>query len=187
MRTRSLSAGVAALFLAATLVFFFLDELKVETTDPSIQVLNGKTYYKKKLFTGVLIERNLRHDFLSKSHYQNGEKEGISYSFHHDGTIVGKSLFHQGKKHGQQDTWYVDGKHRSTSYFKDGVADGTYTEWHPNGKIYRFQRIQNGVEIENKMFYETGVIYSNYVVRDQRVYGIQGEPLCNTVKQEGFK
>jgi hypothetical protein len=158
-----------------------------EATDPSVRMANGLLLVKDHLFTGILIERNLNHDLLDKNQYKAGEQEGFSFKYHHNGAIVGRAMFHHGKKDGRQEAFYVDGKLRSVGFFKDGVAVDTFTEWHPNGTVYRQQKIENGVEVENKMFYESGVIYSNYVVQSKRTYGIQGEPLCNAVKQEGFK
>jgi antitoxin component YwqK of YwqJK toxin-antitoxin module len=168
-------------------IIFAVREPKIEATDSRIRWENGQALFKEHPFTGMMIERNLNHDLLARVHYQLGKKEGYSFTYHHDGTRVAENHYHVGLKEGQQESWYADGKHRSTSYFRHGIAEGTYTEWHPNGKIYRLQKIQDGIELENKIFYESGVIYSNYVVRNQRTFGIQGEPLCNTVKQEGFK
>jgi antitoxin component YwqK of YwqJK toxin-antitoxin module len=159
----------------------------VEADDPAFGIIGPRAWYRGQPFTGTLIERNLHHDLLAKSEYANGEKEGVSLIYHHTGTVVAQAEFHHGQKDGVQDTWYADGKHRSTGHFRAGVAEGVYTEWHPNGNVYRRQKIENGVELENQMFYESGVIYSNYVVRAERTYGVQGEPLCSTVKQEGFK
>jgi antitoxin component YwqK of YwqJK toxin-antitoxin module len=178
---------LTASLVAGLLGFAFTQDPLVEATEPSIKTVGERVFFMDLPFTGVLLERNLNHDLLAKTHYQNGEKEGVASTYHHNGTLVAKAYFHSGKKDGPQETWYADGKRRSLGYFRSGVAEGTYTEWHPNGKIYRLQKIENGVELENKMFYESGVIYSNYVVRDKRAYGIQGEPLCSTVKQEGFK
>lgn len=177
----------AVIFVVASALTLILNEPQIEVTDAGISLVDGKVRYHSQLFTGTLKERNLNHDILTQVHYAKGEKDGVSITYHHDGHVVAKNLFRHGKKNGRQETWYADGKHRSTAFFREGVAEGQYTEWHPNGKIYRLQKIKDGVELENKMFYESGVIYSNYVVRGHRTYGIQGEPLCNTVKQEGFK
>lgn len=177
--------SLASLALSWALILRF--ENAIEVTDPDLKIENGIAYYHRQPFTGTLLERNLHLDPLTRTHYKNGLKEGYSYTFHHNGTVLAKNFFHNGKKEGQQDAWYADGKHRSTSFFRTGIAEGTYTEWHPNGKIYRLQKIKDGIELENKMFYESGVIYSNYVVRDHRSFGIQGEPLCNATKQDGFK
>jgi antitoxin component YwqK of YwqJK toxin-antitoxin module len=186
MTFRSITIAAVCVALTGALAFEFR-ELTVEVTDPEVQFVDGKVFYRHQLFTGKMIERNLNHDLLARVHYKDGEKEGTSYTYHHNGVVVAKNFFLHGKKEGQQESWYADGKHRSTSWFRQGIAEGTLTEWHPNGKIYRLQTIEDGIEKENKIFYESGVIYSNYVVKGNRTYGIQGEPLCNTVKQEGFK
>jgi antitoxin component YwqK of YwqJK toxin-antitoxin module len=178
---------ITPLLLSIGIIGFTLREPRREADDPGMQVVGESVLRDGQPFTGVLIERNLRHDLLAESHYKNGLKDGLVQTFHHDGTLIGQAHFSQGKKHGRQDTWYADGKIRALAYFKEGVAEGTLTEWHPNGRVYREQKIVDGVEVANKMFYESGVIYSNYVVRDDRDYGIRGEPLCRTTKQEGFK
>ncbi len=177
-------AGTPA--LAAALVLSLL-EPRIEASSPEVQLTEGRLQVGSRPFTGTLVERNLRNDLLALVHYRNGEKDGVSLTYHHNGRIVSEHRFRHGKKDGVQKAWYADGKLRSVSTFTMGVADGTYTEWHPNGRLYRFMRIQGGVELENKRFYESGAIYTNYVRREGRNYGIEGEPLCRAVKQEGLK
>src|SRR4051812_48484582 len=89
--------AIICLTVTGTLIFNF-KKLNIEATDPEIQFIDGKAFYRHQPFTGEMIERNLNHDLLARVHYKYGEKEGISYTYHHDGVVVAKSFFHQGKK-----------------------------------------------------------------------------------------
>lgn len=162
-------------------------EPRVEATSSLIRLENEQVFYRGRPFSGFLVERNLRNDLLSLVQYREGKKDGVAWRYHHDGKLVAESHSIRGKKHGQQRTWYIDGRLKSVSYFKMGLSHGTYTEWHPSGRLYRVMKTEDGIEVTNQRYFESGATYSNFVRRNGRTYGMEGEPLCRAEKEEGLK
>jgi antitoxin component YwqK of YwqJK toxin-antitoxin module len=173
--------------LVSAVLGFSLQKPRVEAASSLVRSVDEHVFYRDLPFTGFLVERNLRNDLLSLVQYREGEKDGVGWRYHHDGKLVAESRYVRGKKHGQQLTWYIDGRLKSVSYFRMGLSHGTYTEWHPSGRLYRVMKTEDGVEVTNQRYFESGAPYSNIVRRNGRTYGMEGEPLCRAEKDEGLK
>lgn len=146
---------------------------------------DGKLFLDKKLFSGTVVDRFPAGEIYMETHYVDGLQEGVAREYAFTGALRRKSHYKHGKKDGLQEGWYLEGPKRFEQNYRDGILEGLQTQWHLNGKIFDQQTFADGVEVQRKVLFPTAEVYSNYVKRDNRKYGIDGGALCFETKKEG--
>jgi antitoxin component YwqK of YwqJK toxin-antitoxin module len=67
----------------------------------------------------------------------------------------------------------------------NGVLNGVQTKWHLNGHIFRQENFRKGKLLSRKVFYPSQEVFSNYVNKDGRKYGVDSGELCFETKRDG--
>lgn len=159
----------------------------LDSRDPEITTQDNLILFRGRLFTGIITEHYPNGDLLKETGYVRGMKEGISNEYGLGGKLRVRGNYHKGQKEGPQLAWYLEGPKRFEFNYKDGLLEGTQTEWHLNGGIFRTQNFVKGVETDKKILFQSGEVFSNYIKRDDRIYGIDGGALCFEPPREGEK
>lgn len=158
---------------------------ELELNDPAFVVADGRLSRDGRPFTGHVFGLHSNGHVSQRGSYVEGRKEGVQERYHFNGRIVERLRYHLDKKEGLQQGWYGEGPRHYEAYYKQGVLDGKYVEWHQNGQVFREQEFNDGLEAAQKIFYENGSTYSNYVVKNERIYGEKSSPLCQDKKKDG--
>jgi antitoxin component YwqK of YwqJK toxin-antitoxin module len=162
--------------------------LAVDQKDPGLSQKGMKIFLNGKAFSGTLIEHWADGRIFKSSHYKNGRLDGASAKYSLDGRLIERSNFNRGKKHLLQETWFEEGPKKSEQHFNHGFLDGIQTEWRLDGSVFQTERFVAGREVARKILYPNGAIFTNYVKRNNRLYGQDGGKLClEPDKREGEK
>lgn len=164
-----------------------LDPRVVEKSELSWIEKQGSLFKQGQLFSGILVERYLNGALYKESHYENGKKEGMEKEYALNGIIQGLWHYHLGKKEGDQQGWFAEGPKKFNYHYQKGLLEGEQLEWHQNGTVFRRQVFHQGVETEKKILFQGSEVFSNYVQKDKRKYGVDGGTLCFEVKKDGEK
>jgi hypothetical protein len=153
--------------------------------NPDFAERDGKLLYRGQPFTGIEVIRFPDGRAQAETEYREGLREGRGREYATTGALRAEWSYHRGRKDGIQRGWYIEGPRRFEQPYRDGVLDGTLTEWHLNGAVANQQVYVDGVETARKVLFPGSELYSNYVRRDGRTFGLDGGALCLETKREG--
>ena len=72
--------------------------------------------------------------------------------------------------------------------FKNGEYNGTNRIWTKVGQIIEELNFENGQQVgSQKVWYIDGKIKSNYIIKNNRRYGLLGTKNCRNVSEEVFE
>lgn len=156
----------------------FAPQGKLVEIDGTIR-LSGKPY------TGVGVEYYPNRQLARRVEFKNGLKEGETRSYSDMGKLTEVGRFHKGLRNGLQEMWFIEGPKQQEERYVNGVLEGIQTKWHLSGRIFRRENFKKGKLISRKVFYPTEEVFSNYVNKDGRKYGIDSGELCFETERNG--
>ncbi len=147
--------------------------------------------YKRKPFTGFTIEKFPNQKLSTKNGYLNGKLEGKQQKWFENGAKMELRFYTNNHKNGTHEGWYNHGQKRFEYFIENDIPIKTHREWHANGQLFtRFNFNNEGQpDGEQKMWFETGQIKANYVIKNGRRFGFLGAKGCmgeNEKKQIGL-
>ena len=87
-----------------------------------------------------------------------------------------------GKKEGIHIGYWEDGSLAFEYNLKDDEYNGSLKEWNRNGQIIKSFNYVNGYENgSQKLWFDNGEVRSNYVIKNNRRYGLLGTKNCINV------
>ncbi len=96
-------------------------------------------------------------------------------------------MFKSGKKIGQYLSYYMSGEKAFEYNFKNGEYHGKRYEWRKDGSLLRESNYENGYEKgSQKIWWADGRIKSNYIIKNNRRYGLLGIKNCVNVSDSVF-
>lgn len=146
---------------------------------------DGTASLDGKPFTGVGLEHYPNRQIARRVAFKNGLKEGETRSYSDMGKLMSIGRFHAGLRNGLQETWFIEGPKQQEERYVNGVLDGIQTKWHLNGHVFRQENFKDGKLLSKKIFYFTEEVFSNYVNRNGRKYGIDSGELCFEPVRDG--
>ena len=121
-------------------------------------------------------------DTLAVTSFYNGLEHGEFRRFHENGVLMEQRYYAMGVKTGPLKRYWSNGKIQAVYFFANGEYQGTCREWNPEGKLVREMNYERGYESgSQKQWYDDGSIRSNYIIRDDRRYGLLGTKNCINV------
>ncbi len=192
-RARSLiKIIIIAVIISAGFVFQFLNTSETGTTvysnDKLLSRMNGNLFYSGKMFTGKIIELYINGDAAKVTSYKDGVEDGIEIAFYNDGKIMEQRYYEKGQKAGIHFGWWNNGNVKFIFNFKDGIYEGNQREWNEKGLLYTdFNYVKGHEEGLQRAWYLDGTLQANYVVKNNRKYGLTGVKNCQTAKDETNK
>ncbi len=158
--------------------------IKVMQTDSLLQLKNGTWFYADTLFSGTMENYFPTHQLKTAQSFYKGKEEGWYYSYYPDGVKESQRYYHAGEKDSVHTGWWNNGNIRFEYHFKNGVYNGDFKEWYQSGKPLKHIIYQNGTECSGKGWRENGKLFMNYVMKDNRRYGLMNAELCYSLKNE---
>ena len=116
----------------------YADNSKVVNEDEEfihLEDWGGVLYYKKKLFTGVLVSYYDNGQLATSDSYKNGLEDGAYESYYSNGQLHERFMHKKGKLHGLVEEYHENGQLDHKCTYKSGVKVGTYESYHFNGQL----------------------------------------------------
>ncbi len=152
----------------------------------TLNTKEGFYYSNKALFTGMIFkldENDL--DTLLVENYLGGKKHGVFKRFYENNLLLEKRTYHKGKKEGLHLRFWPDGKLIFEYHLKNDLYDGPSRSWNREGRLIQKMNYVAGREIgRQQLWYDDGGVRSNYVIRNNRRYGLLGTKNCVNVSDE---
>jgi antitoxin component YwqK of YwqJK toxin-antitoxin module len=138
-------------------------------------------------YTGYVYELYDNGDTLSVEFYKEGLKNGSWKKFYVGGSLKEIRGFNNGKKEGNYEGFYIDGSKNFSFNFYNGEYHGTNRIWTKDGQLIEELNYLNGYENgSQKVWYLNGKIKSNYVIKNNRRFGLLGTKNCVNTSEEVF-
>lgn len=161
----------------------FIDANKV-----LIQTREGISYVRNKSISGFVFSVNAQGDTIFKVPFLRGKENGRALFFYSKNRLREERFFVNGWKEGTHRGWYENGQAMFEYHFHDDVFEGSYKEWFPNRKLFRNMNYEKGQESGvQQSWYVTGKIKTNYIIKNDRRYGLLGTKNCKNVSDSLFK
>lgn len=142
----------------------------------------GIRYVNDSVFTGILIKMHPNEkDTISSKSFVNGLKEGKWWVKYPNLEFSEIRFFKEGNKEGLYQGWWPNGKLKFEYHFENDEYQGEHKEWNPEGRLVKEMHFEKGHEKgSQKVWYDNGKVKSNYVVKNDRRYGLLGTKNCVT-------
>ena len=159
------------------------ETIRLNSSSPEIDLFKNIIIYQDSPFSGLVYKLYpSSNDTLWSCQYKNGMKDGVWKKYFQNGKIKETRLFKQNKKEGDYLGFYKDGSKNFVFQFKNGEYNGTNRVWAKGGAIIEEASFKAGYEAGvQKRWYLNGKIKSNYIIKDNRRYGLLGTKNCVTV------
>ncbi len=150
----------------------------------SVQISSrrGITSVNGEVAHGVLFFLNAGGDTIKTTQYRNGKEHGESRSWYDNGMLCEVRKYIDGRKEGTHFGWYSNGTPRFIYHYGKDIYEGEYIEWYSNGQLFRSQHFVAGHENgKQQIWFPGGQIKSNYVIKNNKRYGLFGTENCVNV------
>ncbi|MCU0340218.1 MAG: hypothetical protein MUE30_10045 [Spirosomaceae bacterium] len=163
-----------------TIEYGQIPNVQVASTDTTLLFQNDVLYQKGQLFSGVVLEKYANGQVAARMSYLNGKLENQQQKWYPDGTKMEIRYYKDNRKMGQHQGWWPDGRQKFVYFIENDIPVGEHREWHSNGQLYSLATYNDEGQPEGpqKMWYNTGQIKSNFVIKDGRKYGFLGAKGC---------
>lgn len=152
---------------------------EVSIHDKALKRRAGKWLYKGMPFTGTLISRYQNGKLRTQVSVTGGYWDGWYRAWYPDGSIQEERQYNRGLKAGHHWGCWENGRQKFSYEFAAGRYHGAVKEWYPDGSPYRHFNYKKGREAgAQKLWRANGQYQANYVVRNNRRYGLTGLKLC---------
>ncbi len=161
--------------------------LIIHEDSKKLDLFKKNVTYGEGVYTGLIYNTNNLGDTISIGGYKNGLKNGVWKKFYSNGKLKEKRSFKNGLKVGLYEGFYNNGAKNFVFNFKNGEYNGTNRLWAKNGQIIEEFNYVDGLEKgSQKVWYLNGRIKSNYIIKNNRRYGLLGTKNCTNVSEEVF-
>ncbi len=159
---------------------FKIPDSLVALADTNLSERQGILYYAQKPFSGFVFEKYLTEKLALKNGYLHGKLEGIQEKWYSDGSKMEVRFYHANRKTGKHIGWWENKKIKFEYFIKNDIPIKMHREWYPNGQLYSLStyNIEGQPEGTQQMWFETGQIKANYVIKDGRRFGFLGAKGC---------
>ena len=162
---------------------------KVNSSDPQLDLFKNIVVFKSLPFSGLVFEFYPKSsDTLWVKNYKDGLKSGVWRKYYSNGTLKEVRRFVKGSKEGDYLGYYSNGAKNFIFQFNKGEYNGTNKIWTKEGLLIEEGNFKSGYEFGvQKTWYLDGKIKSNYVIKNNRRYGLLGTKKCINVSKDLFK
>jgi antitoxin component YwqK of YwqJK toxin-antitoxin module len=160
--------------------------LRISSVDSELNLAKNVVVYKGLPFSGqayALYPKSS--DTLWTRNYKNGLKNGVWKRHYPAGELKEKRRFVNGKKEGDYFGYYLGGAQNFIFQFNNGEYNGTNRIWTKKGLLIEEGNFNNGYESGvQKTWYLNGKVKSNYIIKNNRRYGLLGTKNCVNVSND---
>jgi antitoxin component YwqK of YwqJK toxin-antitoxin module len=137
-------------------------------------------FFEGKSYFGYVLEKYPSGQKATLNAYFKGKLEGIQQKWFENGVKMEVRHYAENRKVGTHVGWYANGQKRFEYFIENDIPIKTHREWFENGRLYSLTNYDaNGQpEGEQKMWFVSGQIKSNYVIKNGRRFGFLGAKGC---------
>jgi antitoxin component YwqK of YwqJK toxin-antitoxin module len=151
----------------------------IENTDPFLHKTDQGWVYKKKLFSGYMVEKEKDGRIVYQLPIIDGKENGVAKGWYNTGEKLLERLFINGKKEGFFKQWWPNGHLRYVFHYKNDNYDGTQWVYFPNETKREASNYQKGEkEGIQRVWDEKGELISNYTIKNKKLYGVISVNSC---------
>jgi antitoxin component YwqK of YwqJK toxin-antitoxin module len=152
--------------------YYDADKVKIQTS-------GGITYVNTTPLSGVVFSLNQKRDTVFVMPYLNGKEHGLAKHFHDNGQVKSLRYNKNGWKEGEHIGWFESGRKQFEYHFKNDMFEGNQKEWLADGMLYSDLNYEKGMESgSQRVWYRNGKIKTNYIIKNNRRYGLLGTKNC---------
>ena len=165
------------------------DTILLSSSEPELDLFKSVVVYKGLPFSGQVFQfYPSSSDTLWTRNYWGGLKSGVWKKFYPTGEFKEKRRFVKGVKEGDYLGYYRGGAKNFVFQFNNGEYDGTNRIWTKKGLLIEEGNFRRGYEFGvQKTWYLNGKIKSNYIIKNNRRYGLLGTKNCINVSKDFIK
>jgi antitoxin component YwqK of YwqJK toxin-antitoxin module len=133
--------------------------------------------------TGIVFLLDDKGDTVHVTSYVKGKQHGAERHYHLNGQLKSVRYYVNGWKQSVHQGWYNTGAPEFVYHYRDDMFEGNQKEWMPSGQLYSDLNYERGQESgSQRVWYASGKIKTNYIIKNNRRYGLLGTKNCiNTV------
>lgn len=157
--------------------------LVINSEDSRITNLKGLILLDGLPFTGTLIKsQENSSDTIFIRNYSKGYKNGIFKRFYANNFLQEQRQYVMGKKNGKHIGYWDNGKLAFEYLLEDDVYNGNQRDWNRDGQMIKsLNYIDGQQEGLQQIWDDNGIIRTNYVIKNNRRYGLLGTKNCVNV------
>lgn len=161
-------------------LFAITPNVEVLASDSSLIMQQGVLHYHAKPFSGFVLEKYNNGQLATKNVYLEGLLEGKQEKWYPDGSKMEVRFYKKNRKTGKHNGWWENHQMKFEYFIKDDVPIATHREWYPNGQLYWLANFDSEGQPEGtqQMWFQTGQVKSNYVIKNGRRFGFLGAKGC---------
>ena len=157
-------------------------KVSVNITSPTLLYQQDTLYQNNKLFSGYLYALHPNGDTALIKSFHKGVEDGLTKILHPNKQMAEERFYREGKKVSVHRGWWPNGHLKFRYEFEDGEFNGTLKEWYENGTLFKtFHYLKGHEEGTQQLWWINGKIRSNYVIKNNRRYGLLGTKNCVNV------
>ena len=151
--------------------------------DSTIKSEKGLVTYNGSPFTGTLLKlQENSNDTIFVRNYSEGLKNGIFKKFYVNNLLQEKREYIMGKKDGKHTGYWDNGKLAFDYKLKEDLYDGNQRNWNKDGRMIKSLNYVDGHQEGLQQIWDNnGIIRTNYVIKNNRRYGLLGVKNCINV------
>ncbi len=137
-------------------------------------------FFKGKPYSGYVLEKYPNGKKASQNAYFKGKLEGVQQKWFENGAKMEVRHYAENRKISTHEGWYENGQKRYKYFIENDIPIKTHREWYSSGQLYSLFNYDNQGQPEGsqQMWFATGQIKANYVIKNGRRFGFLGAKGC---------
>lgn len=157
--------------------------LKVLNYDTSLRKIESNWFYKGRIFSGYMIQQEKDGRIVYMLPIKNGKENGVATGIYSSGEKLVENTFTDGKREGVFKQWWPNGNYRYLFNYVNDKMQGNQWVFFPSGKKREAGHYLHGEkEGLQRIWDENGKLVSNYVLKNNRRYGVIAVKSCIPVE-----
>jgi antitoxin component YwqK of YwqJK toxin-antitoxin module len=158
-------------------------DLKVLNYDTSLRKIESNWFYKGRPFTGFMIQQERDGKQVYSLPIKNGKENGVATGIYSSGEKLVENTFVDGKREGVFSQWWPNGNYRYLFKYENDKMQGNQWVFFPSGKKREAGSYVHGEKQGlQRVWDEEGKLVSNYVLKNNRRYGVIAVKSCIPVE-----
>jgi antitoxin component YwqK of YwqJK toxin-antitoxin module len=153
--------------------------LKVLNYDTSLRKIESNWFYKGRIFSGYMIQQEKDGRIVYTLPIKNGKENGVATGVYNTGEKLVENKFVDGKREGVFKQWWPNGNYRYLFNYENDKMQGNQWVFFPSGKKREAGSYIHGEKQGlQRVWDEQGKLVSNYVIKNNRRYGVIAVKSC---------
>jgi antitoxin component YwqK of YwqJK toxin-antitoxin module len=157
--------------------------LKVLNYDTLLRKIESNWFYKGRIFSGYMIQQEKDGKVVYTLPIKKGKENGMATGVYNTGEKLVENTFVDGKREGVFKQWWPNGNYRYLFNYEKDKMQGNQWVFFPSGKKREAGSYAHGEKQGlQRVWDEEGKLVSNYVLKNNRRYGVIAVKSCIPVE-----